>query len=108
MMGRRRIKVRGRVRVMPRLIVFLAVTMLLPVYETQADDAIVLPHGVLRLSADARFSLPITKRFTPGGGTQDLAADFNRELTSTTFPDLRLGGGAVRPPAGGGGRCRAA
>src|SRR5713101_9847314 len=58
------------------------------------------PQGRWRVSVDARFSLPITKRFTPGGGTQDLAADFNRELTSTTFPDLRLVEAAFRLPAG--------
>ena len=65
-------------------------------HAIQADDATVLPPGVLRVSAEARFSLPITKRFTPGGGTQGLAADFNRELTSTTFPDLRLVEAAFR------------
>src|SRR5439155_18036371 len=100
MMRRRRSKIRGRVRVMPRLIVVLVITMLLPVHATRADDATVLPHGVLRLSADARFSLPITRRFTPGGGTEDLAADFNRDLNSTIFSDLRLVLDAFRLLAG--------
>jgi hypothetical protein len=52
------------------------------------------------VSAEARFSLPITKRFTPGGGTEDLAADFNRDLNSTIFSDLRLVEAAFRLPAG--------
>jgi len=56
------------------------VSLLLPVHATIADDALVLPQGRWRVSAEARFSLPITKRFTPSGGTEDLATDFNREL----------------------------
>jgi len=60
----------------------------------------VLPAGVFRLSADARFSLPITKRFTPSGRTEDLAADFNANLNSTTFSDLRLVEAAFHLPAG--------
>jgi hypothetical protein len=65
-----------------------------------ADDATVLPQGRWRVAAEARFSLPITKQFTPSGGTEDLAADFNRELNSTVFPDLRLVETALRLPAG--------
>ena len=72
---------------MPWLLMFLVVSVLLPAHVTLADDALVLPHGRWRVSADARFSFPITKRFTPGGGTEDLAADFNREINNTTFPD---------------------
>src|SRR5207249_11472871 len=82
------------------LLLFRLVSMLLPVHATLADDALVLPQGRWHVSVDARFSLPITKRFTPRGGTQDLAADFNRELNSTTFPDLRLVEAAFRLPAG--------
>src|SRR5712691_587659 len=100
MMHRRHVKVRGRVWGMPRLLVFLVVTMLLPVHATLADDATVLPHGVFHVSADARFALPITKRFTPSGGTEDLATDFNRDLNSTVFGDLRLVETAFRLPAG--------
>ena len=85
---------------MPWLRIFLVVSVLLPIHATLADDALVLPQGVWRVSADARFSLPITKQFTPGGGTEDLAADFNRDLNSTTFSDLRLVEAAFRLPAG--------
>src|SRR6266516_1238417 len=81
-------------------IIFLVVSMILSVHVTWADDAIVLPSGVFRVSADARFSLPITKRFTPSGGTEDLAADFNRDLNSTAFSDLRLVETAFHLPAG--------
>src|SRR6266852_3284321 len=72
------------------LIAFLIIRLFLPVHAAWADDANVLPQGVFRLGAEARFSLPITKRFTPGGGTEDLAADFNRDLNSTVFRSLRL------------------
>ena len=82
------------------LLLFVMVSVLLPVHAILADDALVLPQGRWRVSADARFSLPITKRFTPGGGTEDLAADVNREINSTTFPDLRLVEAAFRLPAG--------
>src|SRR6266446_4127538 len=75
MMHRRHVKVRGRVWGMPRLLVF-------------------------HVSADARFSLPITKRFTPSGGAEALATDFNRELNSTVFSDLRLVEAAFHLPAG--------
>jgi hypothetical protein len=60
----------------------------------------VLPHGVVHVSVDARFSLPITERFTPRGGTEDLATDFNRDLNSTVFRDLRLVEAAFRLPTG--------
>src|SRR5215218_6822935 len=74
--------------------------MLFPVRVAVADDALVLPRGVWRASVDARFSLPITTRFTPSGGSEDLAADFNRDLTSMVFRDLRLIEAAFRLPAG--------
>jgi hypothetical protein len=86
--------------IMQRLLLFLVVSVLLPGHATLADDALVLPRGVWRVSTEARFSLPITKRFTPSGGTQDLAADFNRELNSTVFSDLRLVEAAFRLPMG--------
>jgi hypothetical protein len=83
---------------MPRLLCLL-VSLLVPIYVT-ADDALVLPQGRWRVSAEARFSLPITKRFTSGGGTEDLATDFNRELNSTVFTDLQRVEAAFRLPAG--------
>ena len=68
---------------MPWMLLFVMASVLLPVHATLADDALVLPQGRWRVSAEARFSLPITKRFTPDGGTEDLAADFNRELNQS-------------------------
>ena len=56
--------------------------------------------GVFRVSMDTRFSLPITERFTPSGGTENLATDFNRDLNSTVFSDLRLVETAFRLPTG--------
>jgi hypothetical protein len=73
--------------------ILLVAGLLFPVHVTVADDAMVLPHGVVHVSVDARFSLSITERytpterFTPSGGTEDLATDFNRALTSTVFRD---------------------
>jgi hypothetical protein len=80
--------------------VMLIVSMLLPVRAAVADDALVLPRGVWRVSADARFSFPITTRFTSDGGREDLAADFNRDLNSIFLPDLRLVEAAFRLPEG--------
>ncbi|MGE3541972.1 MAG: hypothetical protein AB7N91_31720 [Candidatus Tectimicrobiota bacterium] len=85
---------------MQRVRVFLVISLLLRTHTTMADDAAVLPKGVWRVGAEARFSLPITKRFTADGGTEDLAADFNRELDSTVFPDLQRVETAFRLPAG--------
>jgi hypothetical protein len=81
---------------MPRLLVLLVVTMLLPVHATEGDDGTVLLQGMFRGAADARFSLPITKRFTSSGGTEDLATDFNRDLNSAVFRALRLMEAAFR------------
>ena len=85
---------------MSRLIILLIASLLFPVHATVADDAMVLPHGVFHVSVDARFSLPITERFTPSGGTEALATDFNRNLNSTVFRDLQLVEAAFRLPAG--------
>lgn len=84
---------------MARMMLILVLCMLFSVHTAVADDATVLPQGVWRVGAEARFSLPITKRFTSDGGTEDLAVDFNNDLNSTTFPDLRLVEAAFRLPA---------
>jgi hypothetical protein len=39
------------------------------------------------MSMDARFSLSLTEHFTLSDGTEDLATDVNRDLTSTVFRD---------------------
>jgi hypothetical protein len=85
---------------MQRLMIVVFVGLLCPVRVAVADDALVLPRGVWRASVDARFSLPITERFTPSGGTEALATDFNRNLNSTVFRDLQRVEAAFRLPAG--------
>jgi hypothetical protein len=90
---------RGCAWALLRLLNFLAVSLCLPVPTTVADDTRVLPQGRWRVSAEARFSLPITQRFTPDGGTEDIAIDFNRELNSTVFTDLSRVETAFRLPA---------
>ena len=85
---------------MARMILLLVLCLLCSGHVTLADDALVLPQGRWRVSAEADFSLPITTRFTPAGGTEDLATDFNRALNSTVFTDLRLVEAAFRLPEG--------
>lgn len=68
--------------------------------EHRADDATVLPQGRWQVAGEARFSLPITKQFTPSGGTEDLAVNFNRHLDRTAFPDLQSVEAGFRLPAG--------
>ena len=46
----------------------LVLCLLCSGHVTLADDALVLPQGRWHLSAEARFSLPITRRFTPEEG----------------------------------------
>jgi hypothetical protein len=82
------------------MMLMLVLVLLYAVHTVAADDALVLPQGRWYVSAEARFSLPITRRFTPEGGTEDLATDFNRELNSTVFPDVRLVEAAFRLPEG--------
>ena len=76
------------------------VSLVLTVRTTVADDASVLPQGRWRVAAEARVSLPITKQFTPSGGTEDLAVNFNRTLDSTAFPNLQAVETGFRLPAG--------
>jgi hypothetical protein len=84
---------------MPQLSVLLVVMLLFPLHAAVADDALVLPRGVFRVSVEASFSFPVTERFTSSGRTEALATDFNRELNSTVFSDLRLVEAAFRLPA---------
>jgi hypothetical protein len=65
-----------------------------------ADDATVLPQGNFRFSIDGLISLPITKRFTKGGGKEDIATDFNANLNSSIFSDLSLVEAGFGLPAG--------
>jgi hypothetical protein len=60
----------------------------LPCAIAHADDAIVLPRGVSRVSIASNFYLPFTKRYNPDGEVEDIAADFNTSLNSRIFPAL--------------------
>jgi hypothetical protein len=53
-----------------------------------ADDAIVLPRGVSRVSITSNFYLPIDKRYNPDGKVEDIAIDLNTSLNSRIFPTL--------------------
>ena len=96
----RRGKIRDQGGVMPPLRVLLVVMLLVPLHAAVADDAQVLPQGVFHLSVEASFSFPVTERFTSSGGTEALATDFNRDLNSTVFSNLRLVEAAFRLPEG--------
>jgi hypothetical protein len=100
MMHYHRVNVRDQGRARPKLSVLLVVMLLFPLHAAVADDAQVLPQGVFRVSVEASFSFPVTERFTSSGETEALATDFNRELNSAVFSDLRLVEAAFRLPAG--------
>src|SRR5262249_26799782 len=59
-----------------------------PSSSVYADDAIVLPRGVSRVSIESNFYLPIDKRYNPDGKVEDIATDFNGPLNSRIFPAL--------------------
>ena len=58
--------------------------------QVHADDATVLPQGYWRIYVEGAFSLPITQRFNKDGHKEDLATDFNTNLSSRVFSDLAL------------------
>ena len=60
----------------------------LPFSTARADDAIVLPRGVSRVSIASNFYLPFNKRYNPDGKVEDIAIDFNTSLNSRIFPAL--------------------
>jgi hypothetical protein len=68
----------------------LAVGLLFPwlFLRAYADDAIVLPRGVSRLSIANHFYLSFDQRYNPHGNVEDIAADFNTSLDSRILPAL--------------------
>jgi hypothetical protein len=50
-----------------------------------ADDALVLPRGIGRATADALHYFPIRERYDPDGKVEDVAVDYNRPLDSRVF-----------------------
>jgi len=59
-----------------------------PFAIAHADDAIVLPRGVSRVSIASNFYLPIDKRYNPDGKVEDIAIDLNGSLNSSLLPAL--------------------
>jgi len=53
-----------------------------------ADDAEVLPKGVVRVKVDSLFYFPIDERFNPEGDVENVAVDYNKNLNSNVFRDL--------------------
>ena len=47
-----------------------------------ADDAIVLPRGVSRVSLASNFYLSFDQRYNPDGKVEEIAADFNTSVNS--------------------------
>jgi hypothetical protein len=65
-----------------------------------ADNAEVLPRGVMRLSAETKWYFPIRQRFGPDGRVEDVAVDANTSLDSRVFPGLRQLEAAFHLPPG--------
>lgn len=55
-----------------------------------ADDAEVLPKGVIRLGVETEFYLPVHERYNQDGDVEDVAVDYNKPLDSNVFPALGL------------------
>lgn len=78
--------VRMRKAIRVNLLVLLLVQW--PFLIAHADDAIVLPRGVSRVSIASNSYLPIDKRYNPDGKVEDIAIDLNTSLNSRIFPAL--------------------
>jgi hypothetical protein len=78
--------VRMRKAIRVNLLVLLLVQW--PFLIAHADDAIVLPRGVSRVSIASTFYLPSDKRYNPEGKAEDIATDLNTSLNSRIFPAL--------------------
>jgi hypothetical protein len=81
-----KLSVKRRAAIGVHLLVLLCVQW--PVLSVHADDAIVLPRGVSRLSIAGHFYLPTDKRYNPEGKVEDVATDFNGSLNSRILPAL--------------------
>jgi len=67
---------------------FLFLFILQIVTISYADDAEVLPKGVVRVKVDSLFYFPIDERFNPEGDVENVAVDYNKNLDSNVFRDL--------------------
>ena len=78
----------GTIRKAIRVHLLVLMLALLPCSTAHADDAIVLPRGVSRVSIASNFFLPFSQRYNPDGKVEDIATDFNTSLNSRIFPAL--------------------
>ena len=78
----------GTMRKAIRVHLLVLMLCLLPCFAAHADDAIVLPRGVSRVSIASNFFLPFSKRYNSDGKVEDIATDFNTSLNSRIFPAL--------------------
>ena len=78
----------GTMRKAIRVHLLVLMLSLLPCFAAHADDAIVLPRGVSRVSIASNFFLPFSKRYNSDGKVEDIATDFNTSLNSRIFPAL--------------------
>jgi hypothetical protein len=81
-------KVSVRLRAAIRVNVLVLVLCPWPYLIAHADDAIVLPRGVSRVSLASNFYLPFSQRYNPDGKVEDIAADFNTSLDSRVLRAL--------------------
>jgi hypothetical protein len=81
-------KLSVRVRRAVRVNILVLLLFQLRFSTAHADDAIVLPRGVSRVSIASNFYLPFNKRYNPDGEVEDIATDFNTSLNSRIFPAL--------------------
>ena len=65
-----------------------------------ADNADVIPKGIIKASVNGKFYRPIDERFDDNGDEEPIAADFNATLGSNVFPALGSLETALGLPAG--------
>ncbi|RZB36145.1 MAG: hypothetical protein SRB2_02410 [Desulfobacteraceae bacterium Eth-SRB2] len=80
--------------IVPVMLCFITLSL------TYADDASVLPKGIFKTQMKGKFYSSVDEKYTPGGGTEDVAVDFNAVLDSDVFPDLSLVEAGFGMPAG--------
>jgi hypothetical protein len=56
---------------------------------SHADSAQVMPKGVVGVNLEGKFYFPIEKKFDKDGKKEDIAKDYNANLNSNIFSDLK-------------------
>jgi hypothetical protein len=68
----------------------MCLAILLMLYGVSyADSAEVLPKGVFSIGATYYHYFNIHKRYNPDGDSEDIDIDYNRDMTSAVFPELK-------------------